>query len=569
MSAAATPAGAVPDLVPGWHSINWRNVWHNVRRLQARIVKAVQEGRWNKVKALVYLLTHSHSGRAAAILRVTTNRGASTPGVDGVRWDTPERKAEAFQHLRRHGYRAQPLRRVYIPKSSDPRKKRPLGIPTMTDRAMQALYLLGFDPIEETLADRHSYGFRIGRSCADALEQCHNLLSNRHCARYILEGDIKSCFDRISHSWLEAHVVIDKGILQQWLRCGFLDQDVLFATTEGTPQGGILSPALANRTLDGLEALLHQRFGATVPQQRRNKVHLVRYADDFIITGTSKELLRDEVQPLVAHFLKERGLELSHEKTSITHVRDGFDFLGQHIRRYGSRVLLKPSRKNVQAFLAKVDGVLKRDGGHLTAGELIVRLNPLLRGWAQYHRHAASSRTFARVDWLIRDKLWRWARRRHRQQSAAWVLAKYFTRADGHRVFRGLVSDAKGGVHPVFLLRTSALGIRRHVKIRSDANPYDPSWELYFEERLAAQMASSLVGRGTAHYLWLEQEGKCLLCGQSLALEEEWHVHHLLWRSHGGDDTVDNLVLLHANCHRQLHSQGLVVNKSASCEGRS
>jgi RNA-directed DNA polymerase len=280
MSAAATPAGAAPDLLPGWHSIDWRKVWHNVRRLQVRIVKAVQEGRWNKVKALVYLLTHSYSGRAAVILRVTTNRGASTPGVNGDCWDTPEQKAEAFGHLRRRGYRAQPLRRVYIPKSSDPTKKRPLGIPTMTDRAMQALYLLGFDPIEETLADRHSYGFRSGRSCADALEQCHNLLSNRHCARYVLEGDIKSCFDRISHSWLEAHVVMDKGILRQWLRCGFLDHDVLFATTDGTPQGGILSPALANRTLDGLEALLHQRFGATLPQHRRNKVHLVRYADD-------------------------------------------------------------------------------------------------------------------------------------------------------------------------------------------------------------------------------------------------------------------------------------------------
>jgi RNA-directed DNA polymerase len=244
-------------------------------------------------------------------------------------------------------------------------------------------------------------------------------------------------------------------------------------------------------------------------------------------------------------------------------------FLGQHIRRHGNKVLLKPSRKNVQAFLAKVDTILQRDGGHLTAGDLIVRLNPLLRGWALYHRHAASTRTFARVDRLIMDKLWRWARRRHRQQAAAWVRAKYFTRADGRRAFRGLVTDEKGRVHPVLLLRTSAVGIRRHVKIRSEANPYDPSWELYFEERLAAQMSSNLAGRGTVRYLWLEQEGNCLLCGQSLALEEEWHVHHLLWRSHGGDDTVDNLVLLHANCHRQVHSQGLVVNKTASREGRS
>jgi RNA-directed DNA polymerase len=175
MSAATTLAGAAPDLVPGWHSIDWRRVWHNVRRLQARIVKALQEGRWGKVRALVYLLTHSESGRAAAILRVTTNSGASTPGVDGDCWDTPELKTAAFSKLRRHGYQAQPLRRVYIPKSSDPSKLRPLGIPTMTDRAMQALYLLGIDPIVETTADANSYGFRSQRCCADALDQCHKI----------------------------------------------------------------------------------------------------------------------------------------------------------------------------------------------------------------------------------------------------------------------------------------------------------------------------------------------------------------------------------------------------------
>src|SRR5258708_3715713 len=174
MSAAATLAGAAPGLATDWHSLDWRKVYRNVRRLQARIVKAVRAGRWGKVKALVYLLTHSFSGRALAILRVVTNSGARTPGVDGVLWDTPEAKTAAFSTLRRHGYRPQPLRRVYIPKSNG--KQRPLGIPTMTDRAMQALYLLGLDPIEETLADRNSYGFRQGRRCADALEQCHNVL---------------------------------------------------------------------------------------------------------------------------------------------------------------------------------------------------------------------------------------------------------------------------------------------------------------------------------------------------------------------------------------------------------
>jgi RNA-directed DNA polymerase len=570
MSAAATLAGAAPDVVPDWHSTPWKKVWHNVRRLQARIVKATQEGRWNKVHALVYLLTHSFSGRAAAILRVTTNAGAITPGVDGDSWNTPELKAAAFSRLRRHGYQPQPLRRVYLPKSSDPSKLRPLAIPTLTDRAMQALYLLGRDPLVETTADNNSYGFRTGRSCADALDQCHKILRKNHSASWILEGDIKACFDRISHDWLLTHIPMDKVVLRQWLQAGFMEKDAFFATTEGTPQGGIISPALANRTLDGLEAVLTERFGATHGPKRRNKVHLVRYADDFIITGTSKELLRDEVQPLVAHFLSERGLELAHEKTSITHIDDGFDFLGQNVRRYGTKLLLKPSRKNVRAFLAKIDDVIQQQGGYLSAGELIVRLNPKIRAWATFHRHASSKRTFARVDDAIFRKLWRWARRRHRQQSAAWVKAHYFTRPGDHRWrFRGTVTDEEGSLHTVFLVRARTTRIRRHVKIRSSANPYDPAWELYFEERLAAQMANALAGQGRARWLWLEQDGKCLVCAQPLTLAAGWHVHHLRWRSHGGDDDLDNLVLLHPNCHRQVHSEGLVVAKSVSREGRS
>jgi RNA-directed DNA polymerase len=304
--------------------------------------------------------------------------------------------------------------------------------------------------------------------------------------------------------------------------------------------------------------------------RERHKVHLVRYAADFIITGTSKELLQDEVQPLVAHFLKERGLELSHEKTSITHVDDGFDFLGQNVRRYGTKLLLKPSRKNVRAFLGKIDDVIRRQGGSLTAGQLIEQLNPKIHGWALYHRHASSASTFARVDDVIFRKLWRWARRRHRRQSARWVKGKYFTHAGDERwCFRGRSRTEDGGYRTVTLRRARATAIRRHVKIRGEANPYDPSWELYFEERLAAQMASTWTGRGRARYLWLEQDGKCLVCGQPLTLEAGWHMHHLLWRVLGGSDLIDNLVLLHPNCQRQVHSEGLVVEKSASREGRS
>jgi RNA-directed DNA polymerase len=277
MSAAEMPAGAAPDVATDWHSIDWKAVHRNVRRLQARIVKAVREGRWNKVKALVYLLTHSYSGRALAILRVISNSGARTPGVDGILWTTPEAKTKAFNALRRHGYRPQPLRRVYIPKRNG---KRALGIPTMADRAMQALYLLGLDPIAETLADGHSYGFRPERCCADALDECHKILRGPPAPSWILEGDIKACFDRISHPWLIDNIPMDKEMLGKWLKAGFLEKHVLFATTEGTPQGGIVSPALANRALDGLQRLLERRFSDTRRRRAGSKVHLVRYADD-------------------------------------------------------------------------------------------------------------------------------------------------------------------------------------------------------------------------------------------------------------------------------------------------
>src|SRR3954468_11412937 len=278
MTAAEMLAGAAPDRTPDWHSIDWKKVWRTVRRLQARIVKAVAEGRWNKVKALVYLLTRSFAGRALAILRVVSNSGAKTPGVDGILWDTPGSKSAAFGALRRHGYRPRPLRRGFIPKSNG--ELRGLGIPTMADRAMQALHLLGLDPIAESQADGHSYGFRLERRCADALAQTHLLLSHRYGPEWVLEGDIKACFDKISHEWLLTHVPMDRQVLGRWLKAGFLEKHAWFATTEGTPQGGIVSPALANWTLDGLQRLLADHFARTSTGPRKFKVHLVRSADD-------------------------------------------------------------------------------------------------------------------------------------------------------------------------------------------------------------------------------------------------------------------------------------------------
>jgi RNA-directed DNA polymerase len=281
-------AGASFHKTTDWYAINWIAVNRNVSRLQARIVKATQQKKWGKVQSLQRLLTHSFSGKALAVKRVTENQGKDTPGVDQITWNTPQDKIDAVYSLKQRGYQPLPLRRIYIPKKNG--KKRPLGIPVMKDRAMQALYLLALAPVAETTADTHSYGFRPQRSTADAIEQCFLVLGRQSAPQWILEGDIKGCFDKISHEWLLTHIPVERGILRKWLKAGFMDKRLLYPTEEGTPQGGIISPVLANMALDGLQRLLKERFPSGVS--------FCRYADDFIVTGRSRDLLEQHVKPL-------------------------------------------------------------------------------------------------------------------------------------------------------------------------------------------------------------------------------------------------------------------------------
>ena len=555
--------GATTDIQPSWHQINWRHAERNVRRLQTRIAQATQAGKWGKVKALQHLLTRSFSGKALAVRRVTENTGKRTPGVDGQTWKTPEQKMTAIRTLRQRGYCPRPLRRTYIPKSNGGR--RPLSIPTMQDRAMQALYLLALDPVAETTADPNSYGFRPARSAADAIEACFIALCKNDRAEWILEGDIRSCFDRISHEWLVAHIPIEKRILKQWLKAGYIERHSFHPTEEGTPQGGIISPATANMTLDGLEQMLASHFSKTSRTGRRAKVNLIRYADDFCVTGSSKELLEQEVKPLVEHFLHERGLELSPEKTVITHIEQGFDFLGQTIRKYrkGKRpkFFITPSKKSVKAFLRKIRKRIK-ESRDLTAGELIAELNPQIRGWALYHRHVVSKAIFHAVDHAIFQAIWKWARRRHQHKPRRWIKDKYFPDTWPNRwVFTGYLKGEEEQVKVVRLLAASSIRIERHTKIRAEANPYDPAWETYFEKRLDVQMEARLKGRRWLRHLWKEQQGLCPVCHQKITRITGWHSHHILWRSKGGSDSTENRVLLHPTCHQQVHSQGLSVEK--------
>ncbi|OIT13546.1 group II intron reverse transcriptase/maturase [Ralstonia solanacearum] len=540
-------AGASSNRARHWHEIDWAKCYREVRRLQARIVKATQEGKHGKVKALQWLLTHSFSGKALAVKRVTENRGKRTPGVDGAIWSTPRARLEAVSLLKRRGYQPRPLRRIYIPKANG--KQRPLGIPCMTDRAQQALYLLALEPVAETTADPNSYGFRTARSTADAVEQCFIALGRKDNARWILEADIRSCFDEISHDWLVAHIPIDKEVLRRWLKAGYL-QDHIFHTTEaGTPQGGVVSPALMNLTLDGLERMLLARFARG--SRCSSKVNIVRFADDFIVTGATREMLADEVRPMVEQFLAQRGLSLSPEKTRITHIDDGFDFLGMNVRKYGGKLLIKPAKKNVQALLRKVRDLVKGNKA-LRHDALIRLLNPVLRGWANYYRSVVAKRTFAKVSYAIWQCLWRWARRRHPHKGARWVRQKYFrTVGTRHWVFAAETSKRRTTGQPDLLELYDVLGtpIRRHRKIKAGANPFDPQWESYFEERLGLTMLDTLKGRKQLIRLWLDQERRCPVCRQWITKSSGWRLLHRTRLIDGGANASRNLRLLHPDCH--------------------
>lgn len=364
-------------------------------------------------------------------------------------------------------------------------KKRPLGIPTMKDRAFQALHLLALQPVAETLADKGSYGFRPYRSCHDAIERCYIHLSRRDSATWILEGDIKGCFDNISHQWLIENIQVDKRILQQWLKGGFIENKRLFPTEQCTPQGGIISPTLANMTLDGLEATIDKAFGITIRPDgcRKNnthKIHFIRYADDFIVTATDKDTLEHKVKPLIEEFLAQRGLQLSPEKTKITHITEGFDFLGQNIRMYsGGKLLIRPSKDAIRSVKEKLKGIIVKHRGS-QAAVLIRNLNPVITGWANYHKNACSKKTYYKLDRILWRNIWNWGRRRHNNLGYRKIVSLLFMRIGNRKwQFFGKFNDGK----TILLRMFACFHIKRHKLIAGNANPFDPFWDEYFFKR--------------------------------------------------------------------------------------
>ncbi|HVV69930.1 MAG TPA: group II intron reverse transcriptase/maturase [Gammaproteobacteria bacterium] len=482
MTAMAQPLTGASSPTVIWDSICWKAVETLVNRLQMRIAKATREGKRGKVKSLQRILTHSFYGKLLAVKRVTRNSGRKTAGVDGIIWKSSKSKMQATLSLKCRGYHPIPLRRIYIPKRNG--KQRPLGIPAMKDRAMQALHLLALEPIAETLADKNSYGFRPKRSCADAIEQCFITLAKKVAPTWILEGDIRACFDKISHEWLENNIPMDKNILHKWLKSGYMEKTKLYSTEEGTPQGGIISPTLANMTLDGLEAIIKNVV------KKSDKANFIRYADDFIVTADTREVLENKVKPAIEAFLNSRGLELSQEKTKITHIEDGFDFLGFNVRKYNGKLLIKPAKKHVLSFLSGIRELIKHNGTETTEG-LILTLNKRVRGWANYYRHAVSKKIFSYVDNCIYDAICRWMKRRHPGKSWNWLRKKYFrSQALRNWIFSVKFRNKDGEMKNLDLFKAGSVAIKRHIKIRNNAHPYDPAFTEYFVKRDKGHLVS-------------------------------------------------------------------------------
>jgi RNA-directed DNA polymerase len=449
-----------------WNSIEWNKVEKHVNRLQVRITKAVIQKKWNLVKRLSYLLTHSHYAKLLAVRKVIQNKGKRTAGIDRIRWRTPEAKMKAALSLTNRQYKAKPLKRIYIEKYGK-KEKRPLGIPTMYDRAMQALHTLALNPYAEATADSTSFGFRKYRSAQHACATIFNRISRKCDAQWILEGDIKGCFDNISHEWLLDNIPMDKSILKQFLKAGYVSKHNLFPTHSGTTQGSIISPILSNITLDGIEKILDIKYHSKNNKINRRiaskyQVNFVKYADDFIVTARTKEIA-EEVKVHIGNFLKQRGLELSNEKTQITHINDGFDFLGWNFRKYNGKLLIKPSKKSIQKITREISDVI-RNGKTWTQEDLINTLNPIITGWSNYHKGVVSKSIFRKIDSRIWNMLWKWAKRRHPHKSKKWITSKYWQTIGKRKwVF------ASGNIQLKYLSNTRII---RTIPIKLDKNPY-------------------------------------------------------------------------------------------------
>ncbi|NET69213.1 MAG: group II intron reverse transcriptase/maturase [Moorea sp. SIO1G6] len=458
-----------------WKKVNWRKLEMTVFKLQKRIYRASSRGDVRVVRKLQKTLMKSWSAKMIAVRRVTQqNKGKKTAGIDGVKSLTPKQRLALVASLKVQR-KAKPTRRVWIPKPGR-MEKRPLGIPTMYDRALQALACAALEPEWEAKFEPNSYGFRPGRSCHDAIEAIFKSIKQK--PKWVLDADIAKCFDKINHDALVSKLNTYpslRRLIKSWLKAGVIDNGTFSSIKEGTPQGGVISPLLANIALHGMEERIKQYAKSMKGDKKRNKkaLNLIRYADDFVILHKEQTVV-EECQIIINEWLSDMGLELKPSKTRITHTFNGFDFLGFNIRQYlvgkhhskqGFKTIIKPSKEKVLEHYGQLSKVINR---HKAAPQeaLIRNLKPIIRGWCNYNRSVCSKKTFNKLGYMLWKKLQRWGYRRHPNRSKTWVNKKYWgTIEEDNWTFK-----TKEGYS---LPKHAKTKIIRHAKVKETRSPYD------------------------------------------------------------------------------------------------
>lgn len=545
-----------------WNEIPWKLVQRKVFKLQKRIYRAASRGQDALAKRLQKLLLKSYYAKLLAVRQVTQlNRGKKTAGVDGIKSLTPVQRLSLASRLTLT-YKAKAVRRVWIPKPGRD-EKRPLGIPTVEDRARQALVKMVLEPYWESKFEETSYGFRPGRSTHDAIARIYLVINKK--SNYVLDADISKCFDKINHDYLLKKLQCPKNIRLQvkaWLKAGIMDKGVFEKSVAGTPQGGVISPLLANIALDGMIREVEIKF----PKKGKcPPARIIRYADDFVVLHPELNVIL-EAKAAIENWLQPIGLELKPEKTRICHtlnqlvaeneltVPPGFDFLGFNIRQYpvgkhksgktgsknnrllGFKTIIKPSKKAIKAHHAALKVVIKN---HRTAPQegLIGHLNPIIRGWSNYYSGVASKETFSSEDHTLWLMLRAWAVSRHGRKMKTHTIRKYYKEGrHGNWTF----ATADG----LTLCKHTDTEIKRHTLVQSDKSPYDGDWVYWSTRRGQDIETPTKVAK-----LLKEQKGKCPHCGQYFTSNDLLEVDHIIPKCKGGKNEYKNLQLLHAHCH--------------------